>query len=437
MVVLSFTMQGLLEDKMRVVILGVCGSLTSGIAIIAQQLGYEVLGFDRFFADPAHRVLQAHQITCYTLDDVLSHLKPTDCVIVANQMTRAMPLISELITMKIKLYSAPEWLGEFVLRKRKVIAVAGCHGKTTTTAMIASTLQSLGNDCGYLIAGTPNGLENPAHLGSSEYFVIEADEYDSAFFDKRPKFLHYWPHFLVLGTIEFDHADIYADFAQMLQQYKFLLRITAPKGAVVYSNLPNEFQDALDASKLAQYKTPCSKIALSIPGAFNESNAARAMLVCQLMGYSSSDILRCLAEFRGVKRRCEVVYKGLVTMIDDHAHHPTAVSSTLEIFKDQNTHLVYFPKTHTQRKDIHHQQLCEILKQAQYSYILLPEQHHLQIESYRQSGVCVGNEDEVFHALENQTADGDVILFCTPVRLVKLMKRVRLLFEKGYQSCSM
>ncbi len=420
---------------MRVIILGVCGSLTSGISIIAKQMGHEVLGFDRVFADPAHRVLQAHQINCYTLDDVLLYLKPNDCVIVANQMTRAMPLISELITMKIKLYSAPEWLGEFVLRTRKVIAVAGCHGKTTTTAMIAHTLQSLGNDCGYLIAGTPNGLEHPAHLGSSKYFVIEADEYDSAFFDKRPKFLHYWPHYLVLGQIEFDHADIYANFAQMLTQYKLLLRTISPQGAVVHSSIPSELQDTLDASGLTQHKALNCNITLSIPGDFNESNAARAMLVCKLIGYRAQDILEHLEAFKGVKRRCEVIYQGVVTLIDDHAHHPTAVNATLEIFKNNRVHLVYFPKTHTQCKDIHHQHMCEILMQAKYSYILLPQKHQLQIDSYRKIGIDVGNEDEIYHALKNQVADGDIILFCTPVRLTQLMERVRLLFEKDYQSC--
>ncbi|MDC3180871.1 Mur ligase family protein [Gammaproteobacteria bacterium] len=417
---------------MRVIILGVCGSLMSGVAILAKQLGFEVLGFDRIFADPAKQVLRSHRIDCFEIDSVITKILPTDCIIVANQMTSHMPFIKALVEMKLKLYSAPEWLGEFVLRSRRVVAVAGCHGKTTTTAMVASMLHDIGEDCGYLVAGTPKDLAAPAYLGTSAYFVIEADEYDSAFFDKRPKFLHYWPHYLILGAIEYDHADIYDDFSQMLAQYKLLFRLVSPQGAVVYSQLPEALGDALVASELKLVQTNQVLRPLSVPGKFNQDNAAKALSVGQLMGFKQELLLQALCRFSGVKRRCEVMFKGDVTLIDDHAHHPTALLATLKIFANQRVHLIYYPKTHTQRQDVHHIETKHALTSAHQSYILLPNLHTLKVSGYQQTGIVLGDEASILSQVMSNLQKDDVILICAPVALTELMQKIQKAVTEKY-----
>lgn len=408
---------------MHVVVLGVSGSLMSAIAVLAKQLGHRVTGYDRVFRPPASDVLKKHDIVCKQGYDQPITIDADTCVVVGNQMTRNMPIIADLISRRVPMLSAPQWLAENVLQSREVIAVAGCHGKTTTTAMVAHMLKQLGEDCGYIIAGNPASGEASANLGSSRYFVIEADEYDSAFFDKRPKFMHYWPVHLVLGKVEFDHADIYADFKQMLIQYKYLLRLIPDRGSVISQQLPDALLDQIKAFDLQHTQITSPQISeLSVPGVFNQLNASMALRVGEVLGFPSQACKSALRKFQGVKRRCEVVLSSPFTVIDDHAHHPTAVEATLGIFAENSTYVLYYPATHTQKLDVHQAEIIAALDKAKQAYILLPDKHYLDQTAYVKAGYVLGDQKTLITRLKNTLKPGDRLLVLSPYYLTEVFE---------------
>ena len=340
---------------MKIYILGICGTFMAGIAQIARELGCEVAGSDANVYPPMSTQLEQAGIELH--HGYAAETLPEDCdvFIVGNAITRGNPQFEAILERGMRYTSGPQWLYEEVLQGRWVLAVAGTHGKTTASSMLAWILDYAGLDPGYLIGGISQNFSQSAKLGSDPFFVIEADEYDSALFDKRSKFIHYHPRTLILNNLEFDHADIFDDLAAIKRQFHHLVR-TLPASALVIVNQDDEAlrevmqmgcwseQQGFSASnpqadfylqhdQLHQGSSSYS-LQLSQQGQFNALNASASIIAARHAGVAIETSLDALREFNGVKRRQEVIAEiDGVKIIDDFAHHPTAIALTLQALK--------------------------------------------------------------------------------------------------------
>jgi UDP-N-acetylmuramate: L-alanyl-gamma-D-glutamyl-meso-diaminopimelate ligase len=336
-------------------ILGICGTFMGGIAAIARQAGYRVTGCDANVYPPMSEQLAALGIDLIEgyREDQLS-LDP-DVWVIGNAITRGNPLMEAILDRGARYQSGPEWLRENVLTQKWVLAVAGTHGKTTTAAMLAVILDRCGLDPGFLIGGIPTDFSISARLTPSELFVIEADEYDTAFFDKRSKFVHYRPRTAVINNIEFDHADIFIDLADIERQFRHFVRIIPRSGLILANG-----QDDVVKRVLTQSWTPIEQFAVetgwtirntdpsgsfdvfwrgqfegnvkwALTGEHNRLNGLAAIAAARHAGVEPKPAIEALSSFGGVRRRMEL--RGVerdVTVYDDFAHHPTAIQTTLE-----------------------------------------------------------------------------------------------------------
>lgn len=341
---------------MRLHILGICGTFMSGIAVLAKQCGHEVTGSDANVYPPMSTQLIEQGIQLLEGYDPQHIPKDVDCVIVGNVIKRGNPAMEYVLAEGIPYMSGPQWLAENILKDYWVLAVSGTHGKTTTTSMLTWMLEAAGLSPGFLIGGVPENFGVSARLGK-KHFVIEADEYDSAFFDKRSKFIHYRPKTLILNNLEFDHADIFPDLAAIKQQFHYLIRTVPGNGLIVRhgddANLTDVLamgcwtpvetcgaegsawqakllkQDGSEFSVLYQAKE-VGDVKWSLVGQHNVANALAAISAAHHAGVDPAAAVKALATFKNVKRRLEV--KGKVKEIviyDDFAHHPTAIATTL------------------------------------------------------------------------------------------------------------
>lgn len=344
---------------MHIHILGICGTFMGGLAQLARAAGHRVTGCDSGIYPPMSAQLEAAGIALvegYGVEQIA--LKP-DCYVVGNAISRGNPLLEELLDRGLPYVSGPQWLAEHVLQGRWVLAVAGTHGKTTTSAMLAWILEDAGLSPGFLIGGVPMNFGVSARLSGddreSPFFVIEADEYDTAFCDKRSKFLHYRPRTLVLNNLEFDHADIFADLAQIERQFHHLVR-TLPRQGLIVSNageaslarvLERGCWSAVERFNGAagwrcagndedgSLRLMCGDECLGttqwdLNGEHNRANAVAALLAARHVGVPLAQGLQALSRFENVKRRLELRGTvGGVAVYDDFAHHPTAIATTV------------------------------------------------------------------------------------------------------------
>lgn len=338
-------------------ILGICGTFMGGLAVLGRELGYTVTGSDQNVYPPMSTQLNNLGIKIFQGYEDSAQLEPKpDSIVVGNAMCRGMPVIETLLNQGEALISGPEWLAKNVLQNRHVLAVSGTHGKTTTSSMLAWILECAGLEPGFLIGGVPNDFGVSARLGKGKYFVVEADEYDSAFFDKRSKFIHYRPRTLIINNIEFDHADIFANLAAIQQQFHHLVRTVPGEGLIVYPESDHNVVEVLEkgcwskttafSSKKGWYienhipEQNCfdisfqgrsyGKLHWSLLGQHNIQNALAAIAAAQHVGVDPKIAIEALSRFQGVKRRMEI--KGIkqgITVYDDFAHHPTAIQTTL------------------------------------------------------------------------------------------------------------
>jgi len=376
-----------------------------GIAAIAREAGFKVTGSDRQVYPPMSdqlRDLGVDVIEGFDIDQL--ELKP-DLFVIGNVMTRGMPIIEEILDRKLPFCSGPAWLYDYVLKDRHVIAVSGTHGKTTTTSMAAWLLEHAGLNPGYLIGGVPANFDVSARLGSSPYFVIEADEYDTAFFDKQSKFLHYRPDTLVINNIEFDHADIFKDLDAIFWQFHQLLRMLPGKGRVIANGNDANVSTLLDKGCWTQVESFTSaqsaadgwRVArgdrgqLEVyqgdelqgecywphPGEHNLENALAALLACHAAGVDLQECLTGLGTFNGVKRRMELlVDSGDIRIYDDFAHHPTAIKRALAGAReicDGRLLAVLEPRSNTMKMGVHQGTLADSLSAADEVWALQPE----------------------------------------------------------------
>jgi len=339
---------------MHLHILGICGTFMGGLALIARAAGHRVTGCDANVYPPMSTQLAAQGIELiegWGADQAA--LKP-DAFVIGNVVTRGNPLMEEILERGLPYISGPQWLREHVLAGRWVAAVAGTHGKTTTASMLAWILEHAGLEPGFLIGGVPENFDVSARLTDSRFFVVEADEYDTAFFDKRSKFLHYPARTTILDNLEFDHADIFPDLEAIETQFHHFVR-TLPAGGLIVAN-GND--DALGRVLARGCYTPVERfgvadgwsvgaqhvdgfdvlwkgvgqgrVAWTLTGAHNQANALAAIAAARHCGVAPAQAIAALAVFEGVKRRMETRgVAGGVTVYDDFAHHPTAIEATL------------------------------------------------------------------------------------------------------------
>ncbi|MCL2872553.1 MAG: UDP-N-acetylmuramate:L-alanyl-gamma-D-glutamyl-meso-diaminopimelate ligase [Betaproteobacteria bacterium] len=360
---------------MHLHILGICGTFMGGIAALARAQGHTVTGCDAQTYPPMSTQLETLSIALtsgYEAEQLDTVARNADVFVIGNALSRGNPLVEAILERNLPYTSGPQWLAENVLRAptsqgqpRHVLAVAGTHGKTTTASMLAWILDHVGLRPGFLIGGVPAGFQASARLTDSPFFVIEADEYDTAFFDKRSKFVHYRPRTAILNNLEFDHADIFADLAAIETQFHHLVRTVPPSGHLIV-NFGNEALDRVLARGVwsevvsfgssddpdggtgspewelvgdGEFNSPegqIKKLSLPQPGKMNALNALAAIAAARQADVSVDDALAALAAFPGVARRLERRGEARgITVYDDFAHHPTAIAATLEALRSR------------------------------------------------------------------------------------------------------
>jgi UDP-N-acetylmuramate: L-alanyl-gamma-D-glutamyl-meso-diaminopimelate ligase len=343
---------------MRIHVLGIGGTFMAGIAQLAKQAGHDVAGSDLNVYPPMSTQLEAQGIPLINGYGPCNVDLSVDQVIVGNVVRRGNPAIETVLQKKIPYTSGPQWLTENILRDRCVLAVAGTHGKTTTTSLLAWILEYAGLNPGFLIGGVPENFGVSARRGPGPFFVIEADEYDSAFFDKRPKFIHYRPDTLILNNLEFDHADIFPDLHAIQQQFHYLVRTVPGNGYIIQNGLDKNLEAVimkgcwtpvcLFGADHAQWQAKLIKldgssfvvlhngvvmgeIHWNLLGQHNVNNALAALAAALHAGVPIKTALAALPLFKNVKRRLQILgEKRGITVYDDFAHHPTAIAATLE-----------------------------------------------------------------------------------------------------------
>lgn len=340
---------------MHIHILGICGTFMGGVAQLARAAGHRVTGCDASVYPPMSDQLRAADIELTEGYDPAQLALAPDLFVVGNAISRGNPLLEAILDRGLPYVSGPQWLAEHVLQGRWVLGVAGTHGKTTTASMLAWILEDAGMAPGFLIGGVPLNFSVSARLGDTPFFVIEADEYDTAFCDKRSKFVHYRPRTLVMNNLEFDHADIFADLAAIETQFHHLVR-TLPASGLIVSNAREESLNRVLArgcwTEVQRFNSPegyrvsgddrdgslvlhgpggeLARTTWSLAGEHNRANACAALLAARHVGVTLEQGLDSLSRFQNVKRRLEVRGQAAgVTVYDDFAHHPTAIATTL------------------------------------------------------------------------------------------------------------
>ncbi len=408
-------------------ILGICGTFMGGVALLAKEAGINVSGSDVNVYPPMSTLLESEGVAVQQgfLPEHLDGVSEAGQVIVGNVMTRGMEIVEHVLNENLAYTSGPQWLFENILKDRWVLAVSGTHGKTTTASMLAWILEYAGMKPGFLIGGVPENFGVSARLGESPFFVVEADEYDTAFFDKRSKFVHYHPRTLVINNLEYDHADIFPDLDAIKIQFHHLMRMVPSEGLVITNGEESNVQDVIDrgcwtsveafssAENLSQdqnlNQNPSQNqseqssgwtanylqadgsefevllngeiqgtVKWDLLGKHNVSNGLAAIAASRHAGVPTKHAIDGLAEFKGIKRRMEL--RGEVNNIrvyDDFAHHPTAIETTLNGLRanvgNHKIIAILEPRSNTMRLGTHKESLAASLAVADQVVLFQPE----------------------------------------------------------------
>jgi UDP-N-acetylmuramate: L-alanyl-gamma-D-glutamyl-meso-diaminopimelate ligase len=418
-----------------------------GVAAMAKAAGHRVTGCDANVYPPMSTQLNNLGI------DIVEGFDPgqldvgPDYVVVGNAMTRGNPVVEEMLNRRLPYCSGPQWLSEHVLHNRHVLAVAGTHGKTTTSSMLAWILEDAGMKPGFLIGGVPVNFGESARYGASDYFVVEADEYDTAFFDKRAKFVHYRPQTLVINNLEFDHADIYRDLDAILWQFHQLMRTVPGNGRVVINSddvnvatvieqgcwTPVEtfsasgeadwsgcFSDRGERRIGVTHDGSLAETTWKMGGTHNLENALAAVAAAASAGVSPAQAVDALSRFDGVKRRMErTATVGNIALYDDFAHHPTAIGRSIaglrRRFPNQRLVVALEPRSNTMKMGVHAEQLAESLSGADLVFVYRPGDMD---PGFDESLAPLGDTlqlaaeyDELVNLMERKLAPGDQVVF--------------------------
>jgi UDP-N-acetylmuramate: L-alanyl-gamma-D-glutamyl-meso-diaminopimelate ligase len=440
---------------MHIHILGICGTFMGSVAVLARELGHRVTGSDANVYPPMSTQLEEQGIQLlegYRAE----HLHPRpDRVIIGNALSRGNEAVEAVLNEGIDYVSGPQWLYEQVLKHKTVLAVAGTHGKTTTSTMLAWVLDQAGLAPGFLIGGVPQDFPFSARMGDSDFFVIEADEYDSAFFDKRSKFVHYHPHTLILNNLEYDHADIFPDLEAIKKQFHHLVRTVPARGKLIFPVTDDNIQQVLEAgcwsereafavgpvdakadwhaelthadgSVFKVYRKDESghwnsegEVNWSQTGLHNVSNGLAVIAAASHVGVTPGQAIAALSAFGGIKRRMELLaVVNQVSVYDDFAHHPTAIKTTLAGLRAKvGRHriiAVIEPRSNTMRLGHHKEELAASIADADLAVWFEPGNMDWSLQAVLSSGqvastVCPDIE-AVLAAVVDQVRAGDHIV---------------------------
>ncbi|MCQ8103445.1 UDP-N-acetylmuramate:L-alanyl-gamma-D-glutamyl-meso-diaminopimelate ligase [Methylomonas sp. SURF-2] len=429
------------QQPLHIHILGICGTFMGGLALIARELGYTVSGSDQNVYPPMSTQLEEQGIRLMNGYKAENLDCGPDLVVIGNAMSRGNPEVEAVLNRNLPYISGPQWLAEHVLQKRWVLAVAGTHGKTTTTSMLSWILEFNGFKPGFLIGGIPLNFGVSARLGESDFFVIEADEYDCAFFDKRSKFVHYRPRTAVLNNLEYDHADIFENLDAIKKQFHHLVRTIPGEGLIIAPSCEQNIAEVLEMgcwtpvvkttvdsggdwqAELINADGSCfnvrfggedhGEVTWNLTGQHNVYNALAAMAAARHIGIVPKDAIEALRRFRNVKRRMEIIvkHKGL-TIYDDFAHHPTAIETTLDGLRKQvgkqKILAIVEPRSNTMRLGVHTRALAESLALADSAIVYQPENlgwDLSQLPRYADNIQICGDLEEIIQTIQAQ-ADG-------------------------------
>ncbi|MAV89788.1 MAG: UDP-N-acetylmuramate:L-alanyl-gamma-D-glutamyl-meso-diaminopimelate ligase [Bdellovibrionaceae bacterium] len=451
-----------LKPGQKVYLMGVCGTAMASLAGIFKEMGFQVAGSDQNVYPPMSTMLENLNIPIFNgyRAENLKEFQP-DFVIVGNVISRSNPEAEYLLSQEIPYTSLPQAMGEFVIGSRDSYVVSGTHGKTTTSSLLAWVLESLGKEPGFLIGGLPLNFKSSFRPPQKDIFVIEGDEYDTAFFDKVPKFVHYKPKHVILTSIEFDHADIYKDLDQILQAFRRLLELIPEDGTLVYNAQDKNIESLLkycrgqkvsygfesgdytlsDRSNVlgrnqfrvfkkdGDKKRSVADLALKVFGPHNTMNALGVFALMHTLGFEQGAVLSALASFKGVKRRQEILLENKdYALIEDFAHHPTAVRLTIEAMKekypDRRLLAVFEPRSATSRRKYFQDQFEEAFSHADalflsvpYEAAKIPEGERFSskevVDHLKASGheAFLGeNAKELVSEIERYKSPGDVVL---------------------------
>jgi len=434
---------------MKLHILGICGTFMGGVAALARELGHTVEGSDQSVYPPMSTQLEQLGIALsqgYSADSVSAD---TDMVVVGNALSRGNAAVESVLDSGRPYTSGAEWLRDNVLPGRRTLAVAGTHGKTTTTSILAFILQAAGREPGFLVGGVPENFGVSARLGVGPDFVVEADEYDTAFFDKRSKFVHYRPTVAILNNLEYDHADIFPDLAAIQRQFHHLVRIVPGKGRLIVNG-----EDAALAEVLAMgCWTPVERFAIDaedavwrarlvaadgsrfevlhegrslgevrwgLVGRHNVMNGLAALAAANAVGVDVAAVIPALADFVSVKRRLEELGQARgVTVYDDFAHHPTAIRTTLEGLRARvggaRIVVAMEPRSNSMRLGAHADQIAPSLDEADCTVFLhrpeLAWDAAKVVSALKQGGETVASVDALIARLRELVRPGDHLVF--------------------------
>lgn len=388
---------------MHIHILGICGTFMGGAAMLARQLGHKVTGSDANVYPPMSTMLKQHGIEIIEGYDPAQLEPAPDLVVIGNAMSRGNPCVEYVLNRNLRYTSGPQWLQEFLLHERWVLAVSGTHGKTTTASMLVWILEECGYQPGFLVGGVLGNFGLSACLGESMFFVVEADEYDSAFFDKRSKFVHYHPRTLIINNLEFDHADIFDDLEAIKRQFHHLIRTVPGNGRILsplgepaiedtlargcwseteFSGQDGEWQSQLVSRDGSHFDVlhrgmVVGQVRWDLVGDHNVNNALMAIAAARHVGVEPKHACEALARFINTKRRLELKGEAAsVKVYDDFAHHPTAIKLTLEGLRnkvgDDKIIAVLEPRSATMKRGVHKDTLAESLSAADSVFLYQP-----------------------------------------------------------------
>lgn len=451
---------------MKIHILGVCGTFMSGIAIIARQSGHQVTGSDMNVYPPMSIQLERQGIELMEGYDPAHIPSDVDCVIVGNVIKRGNPAMEYVLDQGIPYLSGPEWLAKNILQNRWVLAVSGTHGKTTTTSLLAWILEHAGLEPGFLVGGVPENFGVSARIGAEPFFVIEADEYDSAFFDKRSKFIHYHPKTLILNNLEFDHADIFPDLEAIKLQFQYLLRTVPGNGQIIHHAPDENIKDVLSrgcwtpavefgsknsswraelikadgsAFKLIHDGKDTAEVHWPLLGKHNVDNALAAIAAAHHAGVSPQKSAEALSQFKNVKRRMEV--KGEVKNIvvyDDFAHHPTAIATTLSGLRAKigGARLIAVLEfgSYTMRSGVHREKIKDALLDADMVVCKSTEQDwglKNILSGFKQPTALYQDVDQLVNQLAPTLQSGDHVVIMSNSGFGGIHEKLLSTLEKG------
>ncbi|NOX36066.1 MAG: UDP-N-acetylmuramate:L-alanyl-gamma-D-glutamyl-meso-diaminopimelate ligase [Calditrichaeota bacterium] len=458
---------------MRFYFLGIAGTAMASLAAMLKQKGHDVWGTDQGIYPPMSDFLQQQHIPVWQGYDVAHLDTPFDVAVIGNALTRGNPEVEEILNRRLPIACMPRLIREHIIQNRKSIVITGTHGKTTTSALMTWILDVAGKDPGFLVGGIPHNFGYSARYRDSEFVVLEGDEYDSAFFDKRPKFLHYFPFYLIINNIEFDHADIYRDVVEIQDNFRKLLRIMPSRGLVVANGDSENVRAVLDPiySRLQTFgqsdqndwyfrilsadengshfqvyyrKQVWGEFTIHLPGEFQIRNALACIAMAAEVGIPRDAIGKALETFRGVKRRMDVwgnFHNALV--IDDFAHHPTAIRETLEALRrkyhPRRLVALFEPRTNTTVRNIFQTELAEALSHADAVLVAplhrperFPPEERLSLSQLQndltqlgKTTIIIEDYQHILPVLEDTLRSGDLLVILTNGNLGGVYSRLK------------